>query len=140
MSLTLVKPYFITQCKAASLKEWPYAFNIENVPNSIIDNSFHVLLNTVDGIKLNQHVQELNCGASVTFWIKGYKDPSSGLDKAIAKSEELLKLCLKPSNRIGTCVKNIILNSVNFDRLADSNDNAIKVTMIFTALTSLAVD
>lgn len=140
MSMTLVRPYFATQCKALSLKEWTDAFNTENVPGSIVDYSFHVLVNGADGIKLNQHVQDLDIGATVNFWIKGNRNPVDGLDKSIAKAEDLIKLCLKPSNRLGTCIKNVILNSVTFDRLAESNDNAIKATLVFTVKTSLAVD
>ena len=139
MSMTLVKPYFKARCIAVGLKEHKDAFNQENIPSTYLDNTFHVLLGDFSGIKLNQSDQEINCSVSVSFWIKGFKTPSEGLDRAVSKSEQLLKETLKNSNRLGQCLKNIVFNDVSYTALSDDNDNAIKCTMNFTAFTSIGI-
>jgi hypothetical protein len=139
MSITLVRSYFVDRCKTVGLTEHRDAFNDENVALSLLNEKFFVRLNTFNGIKLNQTDQEINCDVEVVFWLKGGIDPVSGLDKAVIKAENLLKEALKHSNRLGQCIKNVVFNSVSFDRLAESNDNTVKVTANFTAFTSIAI-
>ena len=139
MSMTEVRSYFRSRCLAVGLKEHNDAFNDENIPSTYIDNSFHVLLNSFSGRKLNQTDQEIDCAVTVSFWVKGFRNPTSGLDSAVSKSETLLKEVLKNYNRLGQCLKNVVFNNVAYTALSEDNDNAIKVTMSFTALTSILI-
>lgn len=139
MSFESVRPYFAARCTAVGLKEHKDAFNDENIPSTYLDGSFHVLLNGFDGIKLNQNDQESRCKVAVSFWLKGFRTPSEGLDRAVAKSELLLKETLKNSNRLGQCIKNVVFNDVSYSALSDDNDNAIKVTMNFTAFVIIEI-
>lgn len=139
MSMTLVRSYFRSRCLAVGLKEHTDAFNDENIPSTYLDNSFHVLLNDFSGVKLNQSTQEINCDVTVSFWVKGFRNPTAGLDSAVSKSETLLKEVLKNSNRLGQCLKNVVFNNVSYEALSDDNDNAIKVTMSFTAFTDILI-
>jgi len=139
MSMVLVRPYFIARAKAVGLKEHLDAFNEENVASTTVNNSFHVLLSSFAGRKLNQHDQEIDCGVTLTFWIKGYRKPIEALDAAVQKSETLLKEVVKNSNRLGQCLKNVVFNNVSYEPLSEDNDNAIKVTMTFTAFTSILI-
>jgi hypothetical protein len=139
MSLTLVKPYFAARAKAVGMKEHIDYVNEDNIPQNLVDGSFHVLLDQFNGIKLNQTDQEINCGVVLTFWLKGYRNPYDGLDRAVAKSELLLKEVLKNSNRLGQCLKNVVFNNVKYSTIASDNDNTIKCTMHFTAFTSLLI-
>lgn len=139
MSMTLVRSYFKARCLTVGMKEHNDAFNEDNVASTVIDNSFHVLLSGFNGRKLNQNDQEIECSVTVTFWVKGFKKPTEGLDRAVSKSEVLLKETLKNSNRLGQCLKNVVFNSVNYSALSEDNDNAVKVTMNFTAFTSLVI-
>jgi hypothetical protein len=139
MSMTAVRSYFKARCIALGMKEHDDGFNEDNVASTVLDNSFHVLLGNFSGRKLNQSDQEMDCPVTVTFWVKGFRRPVEGLDKAILKSELLVKETLKNSNRLGQSIKNVTLGSVNFAALSDDNDNAVKVTLSFTALISLAI-
>lgn len=139
MSMTLVRSYFKARCFALGMKEHDDAFNEDNVPSTVINNSFHVLLQSFSGRKLNQSDQELDCPVTLTFWVKGYKKPTEGLDQAVSKSELVLKEVLKNSNRLGQCLKNVVFNDVSYEALNLNNDNIVKVTMTFTAFTSLAI-
>lgn len=139
MSMTLVRSYFVDRAKAVGLKEHKDAFNLDNNPSTYIDYSFHVLSGPFSGVKLNQSDQEIECNVLLTFWVKGYRNPIDGFDRAVTKSEELLKEVLKNSNRLGQCLKNVVFVDSSYEALTDDNDNAIKVSMTFTAFTSLEI-
>lgn len=139
MSITLVKPYFNSRCKAVGLKQHPDAFNEGDIPNTTIDNTFHVLITQFNGLKMNQSDQEINCGVSVHFWINGKRDPDAAIDRAVQKGELLLKETLKNSNRLGQCLKNVVFLSMSVEPFSKNDDNIIKVTMTFNALTSLLI-
>lgn len=140
MSLSSVRSYFRSRCLAVGLKEHADAFNEENIASTYLDNSFHVMLNGFSGIKLNQNDQEVRCGVIVSFWIKGFRNPTEGLDRAVSKSELLIKETLKNSNRLGQCLKNVVFLDVAYAALSEDNDNAIKVTLNFEALTILEIE
>jgi hypothetical protein len=139
MSLTLVRSYFRARCVAKGLVEHPDAFNIDNIGSTIIDGSFHVGFFSANGLKLNQNDQEIEASVEVVFYTKGYRTPSDALDKAILKAEDLIKECEKPSNRIGSGIKNVFLNNIVFEPIADSNDNAIRTRISFSIITILEV-
>jgi hypothetical protein len=138
-SLIDVKKYFRQRCLAIGLHEHKDAFFDENIASTVVDNSFHVLISGFNGVKLNQNDQEMSCRCLVSFWIKGFKNPSEGLDKAVAKSEFLIKEVLKPSNRFGQSIKNVSLGAINYAQMSESNDNSIKVTIEFTSYLILSV-
>jgi hypothetical protein len=137
--MTLVKSYFKARCEAVGLSEHSDGFNEENIAASTIDNTFHVLLGQFSGRKLNQSDQEIDCPVVVSFWVKGFRDPAEGIDRAVQLGEDLLKETLKNSNRLGQCLKNVTFSSMNVEPLSTDNDNAIKVVMNFTAFTSLLI-
>src|SRR5574343_1265873 len=139
MSLTLVKPYFIARCEAKGLTEHHDGFNEENIAASNLDRAFHILLGTFSGRKLNQTDQEIDCPVTVSFFIKGFRDPASAIDEAVQLEEDLLKEILKNSNRLGQCLKNVVFNSSSREALSGDNDNAVKVIMNFTAFTSILI-
>jgi hypothetical protein len=139
MSMTAVRSYFKSRCLAVGMKEHDDGFNEDNVASTVLDNSFHILLGNFSGRKLNQSDQEMDCSVTVSFWVKGFRKPNEGIDKAVLKSEALLKETLKNSNRLGQSIKNISLGGVSFSALSDDNDNAVKCTMSFTALITLAI-
>jgi hypothetical protein len=133
--MTALKPYFIARCKAVDLVEHKDAFNEENIPQ--LDKAFHVLLGDFSGMPQGGREQQFSCPVTVTFWIKGYKNPSEGLDKAVQKAEALVKECLKPANRLGTLIKNVFIGSVKTDAASGSNDNVVKVTLSFSTIINL---
>lgn len=139
MSLAYVRYYFRQRCLAVGLKEHSDAFNEENVPSTYLDQAFHVTLDRFSGIKLNQNDQEMKCTVKTTFWIKGFKKPTDGLDRAVSKSDLLIKEILKPSNRLSQNIKNIVIGDVVYEALSDDNDNAIKVVIDFSAIVILEV-
>lgn len=139
MSITAVKPYFTARAKAVGLKEHVDAFNDENVAASVLNEAFHIQLGNFTGIKHNQTGQEIDCPVTVKFWVKGYRLPGEAVDRAVLKSDELIKECLKNSNRLGTIVKNVSFSGMALEPMALSNDNGVKVTLNFNAFVIMAI-
>lgn len=139
MGLTAVKPYYVARAKAIGLSEHSDAFNDENIASTLLGDKFHVKLGAFSGTKLNQADQEVTCPVTVTIFVKGYANPSDALDKAVLKTDLLVKECLKNSNRLGTLIKNVRFDTAVPEALAVSNDNAVKVTISFTTFVIMAI-
>lgn len=139
--MILVRKYFKDRCKAIGLTEWADAFNYENIPSNLINFSFFIDSPTFQSAKvLTNFDQEINCTVDVRYFVKGYRTPNEAMDKAIEKAESLVIECLKPTNRLGSCLKNCVFNTINIEPIGATNDNLIMVTANFTAFTSLKIE
>lgn len=143
MSLTLIKPYFKARAKAVDLKELldvQDLFDIENIPSSLVDYGFVVLFSSASGRKLNQNTQEISVPVDVVFYVKGFRYPNEGFDKAVLKAEALIKETEAPTNRLGQCIKNVSLSQINFEQFSIDNDNLIRVRVSFESIIDLSLN
>lgn len=138
MSLTAIRPYFKARGEAVGLKYNSDVFNNENIPSNILDKSFGVSFNNVRGQKLNQQDQEMSVAVEITLFIKGYRSIVDGLDRAVLLSENLVKEVEKPSNRLGTSIKNVSLSSIDFSPV-ESNDNIVTAKILFNVFLSIGL-
>lgn len=139
MSIAAVKPYFEARCRAVGMKKHPDAFNEENIPSSTLDETFHVLLGSFSGVSLNQAHQVITAPVTVSFWLKGYRDPDACIDRAVQKADALIKETLKNSNRLGTIIKNVSFSTMSLSQQNATDDNVVKVTLDFTALVMMEI-
>lgn len=141
MSLANVRPYFKARALEQGWKEWKDAFNIGNIPATLIDGSFHVEMGDLSQLKFNQYDLETEFPVTVRYFKKGFKDPQGALDLSIASTENYIRASLKATNRLtGVGIKNVRLVTARWVRYDTSNDNLIMAEMQFTALVILAVD
>lgn len=134
MAWTDVRPFFNNILEAKGFHVWPDGFDITNIPTNVLERAYHVSIGTVTGGPSNQRDQLSSMSIQVQFFIKGYRDPSSAIDQAIGEAEEIVKEVIRPSQRTATAgIGNIVFASVDFNRLNDSNDNAILAIMGFEA-------
>lgn len=141
MSMTACKAYFRTQANAIGLKEWKDGFSFSNIPSNIIDKSYHLESGPGVGVKLNQNDQEINFQMIVRIFVKGFRDPASGIDTAIALTEDLLEQALDPATRLTqtTGIKQVTFESVNFEPPIGDNDNLVIASVQFRVLTILGL-
>lgn len=141
MSLTGARSYLRSRAKAIGLKEWTDGFNFENIPSTLINGAFHIQSDSGNGIKLNQHDQELSFNQTVRIFVKGYRDPASGIDSAIKITEDLIKETVSAKNRLTQSdgIKNVILDGFNFETGDQSNDNLIIASITFRIISILGV-
>lgn len=141
MSMTACRQYFRTQSNAIGLKEWKDGFSFSNIPANIFDKSYHLEAGPAVGVKLNQNDQEINYQVIVRIFVKGFRDPASGIDTAIGLTEDLLEQALDPSTRLTqtTGIKQITFESANFEPPIGDNDNLVIASVQFRVLTILGL-
>lgn len=141
MSMTACRSYFRARANAIGLREWKDGFSFENIPANIYDKAFHLEAGPASGVKLNQNDQEINFQVIVRIFVKGFRDPATGIDTAILLTENLLTESLAPETRLTqtTGIKQVTFESANFEPPLGDNDNLIIATVQFRVLTILGL-
>jgi hypothetical protein len=141
MSLKAARGYLRERGEELGLREWKDGFNFSNIPANLVDRSFHIESNQAVGIRLNQTDQEMNFSQTVRIFVKGFRNPASGIDSAIALTEDYIKECVTAPNRLTqtTGIKNVVFESASFDADSASNDNLIVASITFRIFCILAV-
>lgn len=136
MSWTAARPYFNAILETLEYREWPDAFATDNIPDTVLDKSFHVGIGPIAGTKQNHLDQETEMQVVLRTYFKGYRNPQEALDTAIAETETVVKEAIKVSDvggRLSTAgILNVVFNEAAFDPIDASNDNAVVVTSSYT--------
>lgn len=106
-----------------------------------MNGSFHIESGVGQGVKLNQHDQEMNFSQTVRMFLKGYRDPASAIDSAVKMTEDLIKEVVTAKNRLTqpNGIKNVHLDSFNFEVADQTNDNLVIASVTFRIFVILAV-
>lgn len=139
MSVTLVRPFYKNRLEILGFTQWTDGFNFQNIPSTILDKAFHVELNPAIGGAITQHVQNLTMPATIRVFRKGFRNVSEGIDLAMQDVENIICDILAPSVRLGSGIKNVVLDGFSVNPLDDSNDNAIMVELEFSNFLILSV-
>ncbi len=132
MSFTDVRSYFRTRMKALGHKEWKDALNFENIPESIQDRTFHIESGTSNVNSQNQQALDVSQDVVVRLFVKGYRDTSGGIDRAISLAQLAICDIVDPDNANGDAIKNVDLVTMDVVERSDSNDNTIVVEMNYS--------
>lgn len=140
--MTTIRPYVRARCNELNLREWKDGFAFDNIPRNLINRSYHIESNLVDGIKLNQNEQELSHIVNLRVFLKGYRDPASGIDDVILLSENVIKQMLDTSVRVAQTggIKNVYFDGMVIEPIDEENDNFIISNMTFRFLSVLSVE
>ena len=139
MSVTSVRPFYKNRLEILGFTQWSDGFNFENIPSTILDKAFHIQVNSTAGGVISPHVQNINMPVTIRVFRKGFRDVSAGIDSALADVESIICDILAPSVRLGSAIKNVVLDDFSVNPLADSNDNAIMLELNFTNLIVLEI-
>lgn len=137
MSLTSVVPLYRTQMDGLGYEEWTDAFNVENIPSTILDGAYHIEVGSGDGAVINQHVLNTNFPIVLRLFRRGFRDPASMRDEMLGELQTIVCDILAPSVRLSSGVKNIVFNGWVLSPLSDTNDNSIMLEMNFTNIVIL---
>lgn len=134
-ALSEIRPYFRTHMNALSFKEHMDAFNYDNIPSTIINNTYHIASPTGGrkGAYTNAS-QPIEHDIIIRVFFKGYRYPALALDQAMTSYDQILARVLDADNRLGSGIKNVYLNSVNIKPHSASNDNLVLLEITFTCL------
>jgi hypothetical protein len=137
MSVTLVLPLFRTRMDDLGYREWTDGFNVENIPSTIIDKSYHLEVNDGSGGVINQHVQNISMPITLRVFRNGFRDPASMRDEMLGDMEAIVCDILLPAVRLSSGIKNIVFDSFSLLPLDVSNDNSVILEMNFTNIIML---
>jgi hypothetical protein len=138
MSIAGVLPYFRTRMNTLGYKEWTDALDFENIPDTIIDGTYHLDFGSTIKNQNNQIDVDLGQTVTVRLFCKGYRDTSATRDKLIANAQDAFCDIIDPRNAtIGPAVKDVEFTSMNIIALDDSNTNTMYAEMLFEARTFL---
>lgn len=133
------RDYFRKILNPLGLKEWREGFAINNIPSNIYDRAYHLETGIVSGGPANQCDQETNTNITVRVFLKGYRDTTEAIEKALGIGEIIVKKAINVANRTGSHpVKNVFYNQmITLPLDAVENDNAVILEMDFTVLVIL---
>lgn len=136
MSFTGLKPYFkerLNSINSGALKEWQDAFNVANIPATLLDKAYHIEINPSTYLGSAHGCLAFNAGVRVRVFFKGYATPAAAIDKATEYADYIIKAaCLSTSRLNQAKLKNILPSGVSIDPLDGSNDNAAILEIVFT--------
>lgn len=134
--LTSSRSYFRSRLNSLGYKEWTDGFNVENIPKSLLDGSYHISSGSVSPTPSNHQVHEFVSDVLIRVYLKGYRDPAQAIDKAFEKAELVLGAVLLPSMRLAQdCIKDIEPGVIDVEALSASNDNSVILNMNFSVKT-----
>ena len=134
MSFENLKPYFQNRMIVAipESNEWEDAFNIENIPSSILDKSWHIEFGPFVYVGTAHTCLSFDCPVRLSIFLKGYRNPKEAIDNALVYANTVITEVCKPLNRLNQAtIKNILPNTVDVRELNQSNDNAVVLELSF---------
>jgi hypothetical protein len=139
MSFSSIKPYIRERLAAVSsdLREWEDGFNIQNIPETILDNSWHITFNQASQVSLNQDCLRYTYPITLNIFLKGYRSPADAIDNANLLGESILREVLKHANRLNIAASttgkiiNVLSTSFSLNPIDASNDNIVRLQIGF---------
>jgi hypothetical protein len=119
--------------------EWKDGFAFNNIPETIIDRSYHVLVESVTGGPINHTHQDTSSTVVLRVFFRGYSLATEAIDASIISLEEIINDICKVANRTDTLL-NVIFDDAEISPLNEDNDNSAFIEMRFTARVILGVE
>lgn len=139
MTLVGTRTFIRERMTLLGFTEWEDAFDIDNVPESLLDKSYHIGSPGGDHVKLNMHDQLINAKVALVFWRMGFNTPAAAVDSSLVDIETILCDFLAPAQRVVPVFRNVVLVDYKLEPLSDDNNNIIRSTINLTVQVSLAV-
>lgn len=135
MSFQDLRPYFKGRIAAADsdFTEWTDPFPEDNIPASLMNKSYHInygdfLLdpNPQNGAFVYSGVVTIN------FYFKAYDDPQGAIDSIWRKAETIIQECCRHAQRLSQSnIKGLLAQNVSLSPLGSTNDDVIRLTVVF---------
>lgn len=135
MALTDVRNYFRNRMYALGYNEWTDEFNIENIPSTILDKTYHVESGDIASTASNHQPHRFDCPVTIRLFLKGYDNPVSAVDDAYVHCEDVLAEVLLPANRLSDDIHDVQPVNIAVEPLTASNDNSVVLVITFNAIT-----
>lgn len=132
MSLANIYPYFRARMNALEYREHEDGFSRDNIPSSLLNESYHILTSSGVGGSINQNHQDVGVNVNLMVAYKGFRHPSDAKEKALVEIDKILKEICNIKNRTSSLL-NVVFDGFDMVELDVTNDNVVMVEMNFTA-------
>jgi len=139
MSLENVRTYFRSRLDGLGYSEWKDGFAFDNIPETVLDRSYHVFIESISGGPINHTHQDTESEVVVRLFYRGYRMASEAIDDSISGVEAIIADVCKVANRTATLL-NVIFDTADFNPLNAENDNSVFVEMRFSARVILGIE
>lgn len=135
MGIANVRQYFRDRMDAIGYVEWTDGFNVENIPSTVLDQSYHVESGQISATTANHQPHRFDCPIVLRVFFKGFNDPIRAIDDAYGYAEDILAEVLLPSNRLSNDIHDVQPVSIAVNPLTQQNDNSVILEINFLAIT-----
>lgn len=125
MSLADVRPFYRTRFNGLGFTEHTDAFNINNIPSTLLDNSYHIESNDITVGPSSQRTHDIIYPVTIRIFRKGFDSPGALNDELDVVADTILADLLSPSVKNTETIKDVVVSSIRRIELDVSNDNAI---------------
>ena len=128
--------YTRSRAQTFGLKEHYDAFNSLNIPSTVLEDSFFVLMDEAQGISNNQSDQVVEQPLTLQIYLSPRLDTLTQRDNAYSIAQNVIVDLIKSSNRLeySQYLKDFRFTGLNVGPLNDTNDNGVLIEIKFTAL------
>lgn len=138
MSLASVRSYFRTNLEALNYKEWRDYINFENIPGTIVDQSYHLETVSIAGDTADQQVYTFQMTINVRLFRRSYNDTVATHELLITAIEGVHAKILNVVNRTSGNLFDLIPGVATIEPLGDTTDNWQMAVIPYTAVVKLA--
>ncbi len=132
MALKDVRALFRSSMESIGYEEWPDSFDFSNIPQSALDDRFHIEDGSISFAAQHQAF-EVNYPLTIRVFKKGGLSPTQAVDDGLDIADSVLAVVLAPANRFGAGIKGVVINSVLPEPYSASDDNDVIIKLEFTA-------
>jgi hypothetical protein len=119
--------------------EWVKSSLDVDVPDTILENSFRVVVVAGVSEPLNMHVLKIKNDVQLTIWKKGFANEVEAQDMGLETVENILCLFLKPDFRTLPSFRRLDFSGYKISPLSDDNGHVAKIEMNFEVEVMLGV-
>jgi len=133
-SFSGVLQYVRERMQSLGYEEHPDAFNFDNIPSTDFDTMYHCeYLPSVPRTSDHSSI-EITCPFRLRLPFHLNRDTGVKRDDVIESADLVVNDFIAAENRLGTGIKNIEFDIMDIETIADSNDNAVRLILEFTAI------
>lgn len=114
-------------------KEWDDAFAFNNIPDSILDLSYHLSTQAISSGPANNMVHTFLFPVEIKAFFKGFKSTNTARDNVMMNVDLILAEVLKKENRLTQTngIKDVRPINIAIDPVDGSNDNDFVIALTF---------
>ena len=124
----------ISESDVKNLKEWKDAFNLANIPSSVIDRTYHIYIPSISISAQNDTLKNHNINVQLNYFRKGFRNTRTVQLEALDEAFCLIQAIINPLkwNDPETMIYKVNCDQVSQSPIDDSNDNLMRIQMDFS--------